>query len=153
MTTPLTTELVGDAGLRIVRSFDAAPQRVWDAHWKPELVTQWMLGPEGWTMPVCEIEPRVGAEIRFRWENPAGEGFGMHGVVDVVEEPVRSVHTELFEFPGATKTSVETLFHPDGSGTRLEVIITYASAEAREAAMATGMTEGIEASYARLDSL
>jgi len=153
VTEPLSVELVGDTQLRITRRFAASPQRVFDAHFQPALVRQWMLGPPGWTMPVCEIAPEVGAKLAFAWENAQGERFGMTGTVEELDPPHRSVHTELFGFPGATENRVETHYRPDGDGTRLELLITYDSKETRERAMSTGMTDGMEMSYARIDPL
>lgn len=149
----LKAELVGDTQIRFLRSFRASPQRVWDAHWDAELVARWMTGPEGWTMEECEVEAFVGGEIRFRWVNADGQGFAMHGRVVELDEPRRSVHGEQFEFPGATATTCETTFHPEGNGTLVELVVTYTSKEAREAALATGMVEGMEMSYARIDEL
>lgn len=153
MTFKLDAELVGDTQLRVTRRFATSPERVFRAHFEPALVKQWMLGPPGWTMPVCEIAPEVGAPLRFRWQKSEGESFGMSGKILELEAPHRSVHTELFEFPGATESMVETRFIAEGTGTRLELVITYASKDAREAAMGSGMTDGMEASYARIDGL
>ena len=147
-------ELVDDTQVRVTRRFAASPQQVFDAHFNPELIQKWMLGPPGWAMPVCRIAPRVGAEIEFQWANSEGESFGLVGVVVELDIPHRSVHTELFKgVPGATETTVETFYRPDGDGTLLEVLITYTSQEAREAAMAAGMVDGMEMSYARIDPL
>lgn len=153
MTPNLTFELVGDTDVVITRHFKATPQQVFDAHHTPDLVRQWMLGPPGWTMPVCEIAPQVGAKVEFRWQNEDGESFGLTGVINELDIPHRSVHTELFDFPGATGTEVQTLYKPHETGTELVVRIRYASAEVRKAALDTGMADGMEASYARIDSL
>lgn len=153
MMSKLEAELVGDTQLRVTRRFAAVPERVFRAHFDAALVKQWMLGPPGWSMPVCEIAPVVGASIRIRWEKSPGETFGMRGAVREIDPPHRSVHTELFEFPGATESVVDTRFVAEGAGTRLELLITYTSREAREAAMGSGMTDGMEASYARIDGL
>ena len=153
MTSKLTAELVGDTQLRVTRRFAAPPDRVFRAHFEPELVKQWMLGPPGWTMPVCEIAPVVGAQLHFRWDKSPSEGFSMRGTILELDPPHRSLHSELFEFPGATESIVETSFIAEGTGTRLELVITYASKEARDAAMSTGMTDGMEDSYARIDDL
>jgi len=149
----LEARLVGESQLHIVRRFAAAPDQVFRAHFDPALVRQWMLGPPGWTMPVCEIAAHVGAAIHVRWEKAPGESFGMRGTVLEIEPPHRSVHTELFEFPGATESVVDTQFIADAGGTRLELCITYTSTAARDAAMGSGMTDGMEASYARIDAL
>jgi uncharacterized protein YndB with AHSA1/START domain len=153
VTSKLTAELLGDTQLRVTRRFAAPPDLVFRAHFEPELVKRWMLGPPGWTMPVCEIAPVVGAQIYIRWEKSPSEGFGMRGTVLEIEPPHRSLHSELFEFPGATESIVETSFIAEGTGTRLELVVTYVSKEARDAAMSTGMTDGMEDSYARIDDL
>lgn len=149
----LEAEVLGDTQLRVRRRFAAAPERVFRAHFEAPLVRRWMLGPPGWSMPVCEIAPVVGAPIHIRWQKSEHESFGMTGTVLEIDPPHRSLHTELFEFPGATESVVETRFLADGTRTRLEMVITYASREARDAALGSGMTEGMEASYARIDAL
>src|SRR5512147_2321356 len=58
-----------DREVRVVRQFKAPRALVWDAHTKPELITKWMLGPPGWSMPVCEMDVRVGGAYRWRWRN------------------------------------------------------------------------------------
>ncbi len=47
----------GDREIVMSRVFDAPARLVFDAHTKPELVKRWLLGPPGWSMPVCEIDP------------------------------------------------------------------------------------------------
>lgn len=153
MNQPLSVELVGDTQLKVVRRFAASPQRVWDAHWQPELIQKWMLGPPGWSMPICEAEAKVGAKIRFRWEDGEGNGFEANGEVKELDAPSRSVHTEHYDMPGATPVTCETLYTADGDGTRLELTMTFTSAAEREAALATGMADGMESSYARLDAI
>ena len=154
MTDPLKAELIGDTQLLVTRRFAAPPQRVFDAHFQPELVKQWMLGPPGWTMPVCEIAPVVGSKINIQWaSDDESQKFGFTGIVKELDVPHRSVHTERFDFPGATETVIETLFKADGQGTLLEVLLTYVSKEAREVAMSQGMADGMESSYARIDAM
>jgi uncharacterized protein YndB with AHSA1/START domain len=153
MSETMTLERVGDTQIVCRRRFRASPQRVFDAHWQPALLKQWMLGPDGWTMPVCEARPEPGAQLRFRWANEEGEEFGIDGEVLEVDPPHRSVHTEHFDFPGATPTTVETLYRADGDGTLLVVTVTYASKEAREDHLREGVAEGMATSYDRLDAL
>ncbi len=152
MNKPLTVELVGDTQIKFTRRFDASPQEVWDAHWKPEILVQWLTGPDGWTMPLCKIADEVGAEIHMEWENSSGERFALKGVVKEIDAPRRSVHEETFQFPNATPSEVETTFHADGDGTMMHLLVTYTSKQAREDAINTGMAEGMEMSYARLDN-
>jgi uncharacterized protein YndB with AHSA1/START domain len=56
----VTVTTPSDREIRIERAFDATRSRVFDALTTPELVRQWLLGPPGWTMPICEIDLRVG---------------------------------------------------------------------------------------------
>ena len=64
---PLTVALEGDTDIVVTRNFKAAPAEVWRAHTEPDLIRQWLLGPDGWTMPTCINEPVPGGRIRFDW--------------------------------------------------------------------------------------
>jgi uncharacterized protein YndB with AHSA1/START domain len=106
-------------------------------------------------MPVCEVSTEVGGKYRYRWEpEGGGEGFGFDGQVLEIELPHRSVTTELFVGPGEMSTEPtinELTLTPVESGTLLSLVITYPSAEVRDIVLATGMTEGMETSYVRLE--
>lgn len=144
----------GERALVIQRSFAAPRQLVWDAHTKPELVRQWLLGPEGWTMDVCEIDLRPGGAFRYEWHNTSGETMGMGGTFVEVDAPARMVHKELFDddWTGG-ETEVTTVLEESGGVTTLTLTVLYASAEAREGATASGMTEGMAVGYDRLAAL
>lgn len=130
------------------RAFDAPRQLVWEAHTRPEHVQRWLLGPDGWTMPVCEIDLRPGGAWRYVWRHGDGREFGMHGVFREVVPPERIVHTEHFgDGPPAVVTST---FAEEGGRTLLTVRVAYASKEIRDAALASGMTGGWGRSYDRL---
>ena len=58
ITTPTDCELV------VTRAFDAPRHLIFDCLGKAELVKRWLLGPPGWTMPVCEVDFRVGGKFR-----------------------------------------------------------------------------------------
>jgi uncharacterized protein YndB with AHSA1/START domain len=74
----LKVEARGERELVISRTFNAPVEMVFDAHTKPELVRQWLLGPEGWTMPVCEIDLRPGGRYRYVWKKEkTGDEMGM----------------------------------------------------------------------------
>lgn len=160
MPKPAEVTLPSDREVRVVRSFDASRQLVWDAHTKPELVTKWMLGPPGWTMPVCEMDVRVGGAYRWRWRSEAdGKEFGFFGTFTEVSEPHRIVHEEYFDpgdVGGAMPTEpaiIASDFTEVGGVTTLTVTMRFASKEARDAAVSTGMTDGMEFGYAHLDEL
>jgi uncharacterized protein YndB with AHSA1/START domain len=134
----------------------AAPRRlVYDAHTKPELVRQWLLGPPGWTMPVCEMDVRVGGTYRWEWKSERdGTTMGMGGVYREVVAPERLVATERFDeawYPGEALTTLVLV--EQGGRTTLTQTMRYASRAAREAVVKSGMEQGVAASYDRLDDV
>ena len=141
--------------LIVTRHFAAPPARVWAAHMEPALIQQWLLGPDGWTMPVCENDTRPGGKIRYEWREPAtGHGFSMTGTYELVDAPHRSIHIEQMHLPDPTpENRVETRFDADGTGTLLTMTMTVADAATMEAMISSGMTDGMETSYKRLESL
>ena len=149
--TALTMTKRGDTDIVVTRRFAAPPARVYAAHTDPALIARWMVGPDGWTMPECISDPRPGGRIRFTWEKD-GQSFSLNGEYIELDPPHRTVHSEAFEGdPPMEPTLVTTLFRPDGAGTLVELTMRYRTVEAREAALATGMLEGMESSYARLE--
>jgi uncharacterized protein YndB with AHSA1/START domain len=108
-----------------------------------------MLGPEGWTMPVCEIDLRPGGAWHFVWRRADGSEMAMRGVYQEVAPPERLVSTESWGGPWPDTVNTLTLSEEDGK-TTITVRILYVSKEARDAALKTGMKEGMAASYARL---
>src|SRR3984885_10768674 len=57
----------------------APPEAVYRAHTEPKLIQKWLLGPEGWTMPVCINEAKAGGKFRYEWTNGKGGGFHITG--------------------------------------------------------------------------
>ena len=150
ITTPTDRELV------MTRVFDVPRGMVFDALTKPELVQRWLLGPPGWTMPVCEIDLRVGGKYRYVWRNAAGGGreMGMGGTFREIVRPSRIVTTELFDddWTGGETLVTTEIVERSGKST-LTTTVRYASREARDGAIKTGMAKGVEASYDRLEQL
>jgi len=143
-----------------VRTFKAPRQLVWDAHTKPELVSKWMLGPPGWKMPVCEMDVRVDGSYRWRWRSDEdGKEFGFFGKFTEVNKPARLAHEEYYD-PGDIGGAMPTepalvcndFIEKDGI-TTMVVTMLFASKEARDGAVSTGMTDGMEMGYVRLDDL
>lgn len=151
---PLKVSTPGDREILITRSFDAPRTLVFDCHSKPEFVRRWLLGPPGWTMPVCEIDFRVGGRYRYVWRHGDGREMGMGGEFRDIARPERIVHTELFDqdWTGG-ETLATTVFTETGGKTHMAITIVYASRQARDGALKSGMTDGMEAGYARLDVL
>lgn len=148
ITTPSEREVA------VTREFDAPRGMVFDAHTKPELVRQWLLGPPGWTMPVCEIDLRVGGTYRYEWANPDGRRMGVAGKFKEIVRPSRIVVTQLFDEDWTGGETLVTTDLVERSGkTTLTTTVHYASRDARDAALKTGMTTGMEAGYERLEQL
>jgi uncharacterized protein YndB with AHSA1/START domain len=144
-----------DRAVTVTRVFDAPRTLVFEALIRPELVRRWLLGPPGWTMVVCEMDTRVGGAYRWVWRNDRdGTAMGMGGVFRAIAPPERLVATEKFDqawYPGEAVDT--TVLSEQGGKTTLTLTVEYQSREARDAALGTGMTEGMEASYRRLAAL
>jgi uncharacterized protein YndB with AHSA1/START domain len=148
----LTTE--GDTHVIARRRFAAPPELVYRAHTDPAIVQKWLLGPDGWTMPVCINEARPGGKIRYEWTNGKGVGFYLTGEYLELTPYSRIVHVERMHMPDATPDNhVETRFDQDGTGTLMTMRMTLPDAQTRAAMLATGMESGMEAGYARLETL
>ncbi|MGH7176882.1 MAG: SRPBCC family protein [Tepidisphaeraceae bacterium] len=143
-----------DREIVLIRGFDAPRALVYDAITKPQLVQRWLLGPPGWSMPVCEIDLRVGGRFRYLWRNTDGREMGMSGVYRELAPPDRIIHTELFDedWTGG-ETVVTQVLSEQQSKTTLTVTIRYASEEIRDAVLKSPMETGVAASYDRLEEL
>jgi uncharacterized protein YndB with AHSA1/START domain len=151
--TKLQIRTEGDAQVVVTRRFAASPEAVYRAHTEPELIRRWLLGPEGWMMPVCINEARPGGKIRYEWTDGKGAGFYLTGEYLELVPFSRIVHVERMHLPDPTPDNhVETRFEPDGGGTLMTMRMSLPNAETRAAMLATGMEHGMEASYARLDA-
>lgn len=154
MAGPLQITTPSDREVVITRQFDAPRELVFDCHTKPDLVRRWLLGPPGWTMPVCDIDLKVGGRYRYVWRGPDGEELAMGGTFQVIERPERIDTREQFDedWTGG-ETFITTRFIEQAGKTTATLTVLYSSKEAREGALATGMAEGMEAGYQRLDEL
>jgi uncharacterized protein YndB with AHSA1/START domain len=144
-----------DREIQVTRDFNAPCALVFDAFTKPELVRRWLLGPPGWTMPVCEIDLKVGGAYRYVWRQEAnGKEMGMGGVFREIASPERLVATERFDdawYPGEALDT--TVFVEQGEITRMTITVLYESTEARDTARRSGMEYGMAMSYNRLEEL
>jgi uncharacterized protein YndB with AHSA1/START domain len=142
----------GEREIVMTRVLDAPRTLVFDAFTKPELVQRWLLGPDGWSMPVCEIDLRVGGGYRYVWRHTRhGNEMGMGGVYREIVVPERVVATEKFDeawYPGeAVGTLVLT---EQGGKTTVTQTLLYDSRETRDAVLKSPMESGVAASYDRL---
>jgi uncharacterized protein YndB with AHSA1/START domain len=152
--------LPSETEVRVTRDFKAPRTLVWQAHTEAKLFRRWIGGYPGWSMPVCEMDVRTGGKYRWSWRSDEdGKEFGFHGEYREVDAPGKIVSAEYFD-PGdiggtmpTNPTIVRTTFTEKNGVTTVVVLIEYGSKEERDGAIATGMTDGMETSYERLDKL
>ena len=150
----LTLKTEGDTHVVVTRRFEAPPKSVYRAHTEPQLLKKWLLGPDGWTMPVCISEAKPGGKIRYEWSDGKGAGFHLTGEYVELNPYSRIVHVERMHLPDPTPDNhVETRFEVNGDGTLMTMRMTLPDKQTREAMLATGMDQGMEASYARMEEM
>jgi uncharacterized protein YndB with AHSA1/START domain len=153
--------LPSDTEIRVTRDFAAPRKLVWQAHTDPKLFQCWIGGYPGWSMPVCEMDVRPGGKYRWRWRHEENDQeFGFYGDYREVEAPARMVSVEYYDagtmggpMDDSKPSIIRTTFDENAGVTTVVTLIEYASKEARDAALSTGMTDGMETSYERLDRL
>ncbi len=156
ITTPTDREIL------VSRSFNAPLQAVWDAMSKTELLRQWLFGPPGWKMTICDEDTRVGGKFHWGWSGPDGKEMSMRGEYRELTPPsgaateARIVRTERFDFgcPEQAAEQLCTLILKEADRqTHLTLSIVYPSKEARDGALASGMEHGMASGYDRLDNI
>lgn len=148
------TELLDDTHVRITRLIDGPRELVWRAHHERDLLKKWLLGPDGWTMTVADPATAVGDAYRYAWEQDGAPetAFGFEGEALQMDAPRRSVTTERMSGTEGPSTINDLQLYEEDGATLLTLLIEYPDKETRDAILATGMTEGMETSYARLES-
>lgn len=153
MPKPLTISTPSDREIVITRDFDAPRDLVFLCYTRPELLRRWYGLPD-WTMTVCEIDFRVGGKWRFVSRAPSGYEMGSSGVYTEIVPDERIVNTEIYDDDWTGGETVVTLVLAENGGrTTSTTTVLYASKEARDAAAATPMAEGMEIGFTRLDEL
>ena len=153
MPKPLTITTPGDRAVVVTREFDAPRELVWLCYSRPELVRRWYGLPD-WKMTVCEMDFRVGGKWRFVTVSPEGYEMGSQGEYTAIVRPERIEQTEYYDddwTKGGSENSV--VFTEKDGRTITTLTVTYSSPEARAAAVATPMAEGMEIGFKRLDAL
>lgn len=143
LTTPSDLEIL------MTRTFNAPRKLVFEAWTNPKHLPGWMLGPEGWTMPVCEIDLRVGGAWRFVWRQSDGKEMAMSGIYKEVVPPERLVSTESWDGHGVETLNTLVLSEENGKTTITNTKL-CPSKEARDGMLKMGMKEGVIASFNRL---
>ncbi|MGZ7049639.1 MAG: SRPBCC family protein [Methanobacterium sp.] len=152
--TSITAE-PGKQEILIEREFDAPRELVFKAFTDPELYKQW-IGPRGLKTTIETFEPRNGGSWRYIQEDEDGNKFAFHGVNHEVLPPERIIDT--FEFEGLPETGhviLDTLKLEALPGNRTKIVdqSVFQSVEDRDGMMQSGMEEGVNDSYERLDEL
>lgn len=145
-------ELDGAAGVRVTRVVAAPRTLVFEVHTNPRHLPNWLLGPPGWTMPVCEIDLRPGGAYHYVWRTADGTEMSISGTFEQVAAPDRLVSTEAWSGDWPATRNTVTFTELDGPATRITTEIRYPSPEARDAAIRTGMRDGMDAGYGLLDA-
>jgi uncharacterized protein YndB with AHSA1/START domain len=159
MTSKAQVSQPSDHEVKVTREFRAPRALVYKAYTTPELVKRWLLGPPGWEMLVCEMDVRVGGNYLWRWRsNSDGKQFGFHGQFKEVNPSAKLMHSEYFD-PGdvggdmGEGATITVEFSEANGITTMTSLMDFGSKQARDAAFSTGMTDGMEQSYQRLDGL
>ena len=155
MTSKMTFGVGAARELQVTRVFDAPQRLVFDAFTRPDMVRRWMLGPEGWSMPVCDMDVRTGGAYRWVWQKgDGGARMAVFGEFREVAAPERLVHTEQFDppwYPGIAE--ITTRFSESSGRTTVALSIVYPSQEIRDGTIKSGMESGMATSYERLERL
>lgn len=150
------TEILDDTHVRITRLIDGPIDLVWRAHQEPELIQQWLLGPDGWRMSICEVDSTVGGRYRYEWEpleGTEGERFGFDGETLLIDAPRRAVTTEHMTGTDYPSTLNDMNLEEEDGATLITILVEYPDKETRDLVLATGMTDGMETSYRRLEGV
>ncbi|OAM78732.1 SRPBCC domain-containing protein [Devosia elaeis] len=152
---PLSVTTPADDQVVVERAFAAPPHLVYACYTQPSLIRRWLTGPDGWTMPVCTYDARIGGGYRFEWHGPGGEGFlAVEGAITRIDA-IRYIDAQE-EFDGGVMGPAyrsELAFELKDTGTLVTNTFTYTSLAHRDMVVATGMAEGMEFSFQSLDRL
>jgi len=153
-TAMLQVEARGDREIVMTRDFDAPRHLVFEALTTPSLIKRWLGVMPGWTMPVCEVDLRVGGGYRYQWRGPGGETMGMRGTYREIVPNERIVSTEAFDESWYPGEAVGTAVLTEHKGrTTLTTTIRYSSSEARDAVLKSPMETGVAKGYEALDAV
>jgi uncharacterized protein YndB with AHSA1/START domain len=144
----------GECEITMTRTFNAPKAMVYDALTKPELVKRWLLGPPGWTMPICEIDLRIGEGYRYVWRHQDGREMGVSGIYKDLNRPHHLIHTEKFDtawYPG--ESLITTVLKEKDGKTEMVATMLYESREARDQVLRSDMEKGVAPSYDKLEAL
>jgi uncharacterized protein YndB with AHSA1/START domain len=145
----------GDREIVMTRTFNAPRKLVFEAFTQPALLKRWLFGPDDWSLPVCEVDLKVGGKYRYVWRcGKSGQEMGAGGVYREIVAPERIVATEKFDEAWYEGEAVITFVFTEQQGkTLLTQTLTYKSREARDMVLKSGMETGLGRSYDRLEEM
>jgi len=151
----LVVKTQGDRDIVMTRTFNAPKHRVFEAWTKPELLKRWLLGPDGWSMPVCTVDLRVGGACRFVWKKDlTGDEMGMTMTYLEIVSNEKLVASEKFDQAWYEGEARSTLVFAENAGkTTVTNTVQYANKATRDAVLKSGMERGVAVSYDRLDQV
>ncbi|GJL90613.1 SRPBCC family protein [Hyphococcus sp.] len=154
MSRTITITPSGERRIVTTRTFDAPKQQVFDAFTRPKMLKCWMFGPDGWSLPHCEVDLKPGGRWRYLWRHDDGREMAASGEYLEISPPDKLVHTERFDedWTGG-ETIVTTRFTEKSGRTTVTLSIEYAAGETRDRVLKSPMAAGMEAGYARLDRI
>jgi uncharacterized protein YndB with AHSA1/START domain len=153
-TMALQVEARGDREIVMTREFNAPRHLVYEALTKPELIKRWLGAFGGWTMPVCEVDLRVGGSYRYLWRGPDGAEMGMRGEYREIVPNERIVSTEAYDeswYPGDAVGTAELV--EKAGRTTLTTTVRYSSRDTRDAVLKSPMESGVAKGYDALEAL
>jgi len=150
----LTIDTPSEREIVMTRVFDAPRQMLFDAFTKPELVPRWLTGRPDHTMPICEIDLRVGGAYHYVWRGPDGQEMSNKGIFREIVPPERVVATERFEpsWYEGENVNTTTFLEADGK-TTVTLRIQCGSKQVRDAMLKSGMERGVAFSFDQLESI
>lgn len=146
-----TLELPSDREIKIDRAFDAPRALVWRAFTDPSLLPRWM-GPAQFEMTTSEMDVRPGGTYRWVWKLGDGQYLTITGRFLEVDRPERIVTIETMEPSTGESYNIMTFTEVAGK-TTVSILIRLPNKEARDAMLATGVKDGMDLGYLRLDGL
>ena len=139
--------------VKIVRDFDASPDRVFTALTDPDLVARW-LGPKDTPMKLKHWDATTGGSYRYDAVRGGEVIASFYGSFHEVRRPQRLVQTFTWEgMPDGVSLDCTTLEDLGDGRTRVVILSVVDSFEARDAILASGMESGVLAGYEELDAI
>jgi uncharacterized protein YndB with AHSA1/START domain len=149
----LQVTLDGQTDIIARRDFTHPPARVWRALTEPELLRQWM-AISNFPMTRCEFEARPGGTFHFEWAGSADvDSFFFAGPVQKVDAPHHLTYVQYLNGDTDVAATISTDLVARGTWTRMTITMSFANADARAGAIASGMTDGMDEVYSKLEAL